>query len=187
MGKHLNFKHIKGPPTGHGNIQSRGRCSWVYVLCNQPKHTKDSQIYVGMTVRLVTRLKEHRSNRGSMMVREHGGRWYVLGVYKYSTKEEHFHNFEEWMTYSMMKIKGEFWHKVYGAQYCSTKKERLKPDIIDTMKMPHTCYCNLPAAIGKRLSDGRSYHYCVRSRMDWLDNLVVDVSSNACKYFEWIN
>jgi predicted GIY-YIG superfamily endonuclease len=178
-------KRASGPHSGHGNIQLRGRCSWLYVLCNQPTHTKDSYIYVGMTVRLVTRIKEHRSKRGSSMIREHGGRWYVLGVYKYSKKEEHQHNFEEWMTHSMMKIKGDLWYNVYGAKHCSTKKERVRPNTIDTMNMPRMCYCNLPTETGRRRGDGRVYHHCVRSRMIWLENIIDDVSCKNCNYFEW--
>ena len=158
-------------------MKAKGRCSWVYVL------SSESKVYVGMTVRLATRIREHvytkRTKSTSSM-----HKWKLLAVYKYCRSERHNHATEKRITLEMMKLKG--WHCVRGAGFCrGLDKDRKAPKELSTMGDPLVCGCGVPVG-HDHSKQGRRYTYCPRSRMGWLQKVLggdVEVCLKGCGFF----
>lgn len=170
------------------NMKERGRCSWIYALCSSGGEVcagSPPQVYVGMTVRLRTRLREHVL--GCHTKNTAGGRFKtVLAVYKYSHAEWHNHELEKNMTLAFMSLFG--WENVRGAGFCREKHTR-PAELNETTEYtcPTTCKCGMP--VGKdKTKDGRAYVYCPRGRMQWLGKAMggmIQVRDEGCGYFEW--
>src|SRR6056300_1104860 len=164
---------------------------WLYILSSNDRH-----YYIGITCRLVKRLKEHLEGRGAKCTM----RWFydaIEAVYcigdkdtdddeRYNHRREHL-DMEELLTLKMMKLKG--YGCVRGGPYTGSKHkeesyyEKLMRKLENT-KPPMTCDCGMPAHedISK---NGRPYWKCPRKRNEFMEDLYPDEYGipDSCDFF----
>jgi predicted GIY-YIG superfamily endonuclease len=163
------------------------RCTWLYVL-GSDEALKDSYVYVGMTYRLVTRLKEHDAGKGAHTTQ----RWdysHLLAVYKIDDCEEHDHSKENCLTTQIMYLKGAAWWTVRGGSSTSTNKDRAVPKQLQLFRntpseKPRTCYCMLPCE-RKVSKEGKPYITCPRGNLQWLQDMIPQSVPDGCNFFDW--
>lgn len=160
-----------------------GRCTWLYVLSD----INEEYFYVGMTYRLITRLREHKEGRGSEATK----RWVydtLQAVYKIDDDRQHNHGLEDELTLKLMKGRGGAWWKVRGGKWHHTAKKNKPQELVDMQHFPETCMCHYPVT-EKVSKEGRAFVTCARSNMDWLRENgageFCDITEESCDYFRW--
>lgn len=160
-----------------------GKCTWLYVLsdCNE------DFFYVGMTYRLVTRIKEHMEGRGAQATQK----WTydtLQAIYKIDSERQHDNFLEDQLTLKIMKGRGGAWWKVRGGRWHQTRKIDKPQELMDMTSFPETCRCHYPVT-EKVSREGRRFVSCARKDVDWFrDNGLSDVCNFAdsdCDYFRW--
>jgi len=164
---------------------------WLYILSSNDRH-----YYIGITCRLVKRLKEHLEGRGAKCTM----RWFydaIEAVYcigdkdtdddeRYNHRREHL-DMEELLTLKMMKLKG-YWC-VRGGPYTEFihKEESYYEKLIrklENTKPPMTCDCGMP--VHEDISkNGKTYWKCPRKRNEFMEDLYPDEYGipDSCDFF----
>ncbi len=131
--------------------------TWLYVLRNTTEHIEygtQYYYYVGMTFRLLRRLKEHYYDRGAKCT-ERFNYDEVVALYEIGDGKHHDHELENRLVRELMSLKGNLWWQVRGGDRCSFINE--KPT--DLISKVDVCECCGFPLFGAR---------CPKTRLTWL-------------------
>ena len=161
--------------------------TWVYVLQDRGKF-----FYVGVTKRLLQRLKEHCSIRGGSYATSVFDYDSLVGIYKIGDddmKDTERRKYEDRITLQLMKlhrngpgyVRGGRWTLHYHYDF-------EEPADLSHTDMPVICNCKLPAA-SFLSKTGFRFFCCPRKHMSWLtrDESFPMKYSDPCDFFvpEW--